>query len=508
MKLLNFINPFMVAIYPVLFLYNYNLEEVTPNILPAALLICLALAFVIFLVCILALRDTIKASIIACLFLLLFFSFGHIHDFFLTFFNISATNKGVLYILILLSLAVLGMAAYPLAKSRKNLGKISSGITILFLCLLAVNAVPILSYELKRPHLEEIKGKLKPIDPKEGIIAAGLPDIYFIIVDEYASNRVLKEIHNTDNEAFADFLRSKGFIITEQSHANYPQTELSMAASLNMEYLHETDHGGDLTLKPGLNTGNLMTYSKVLNYLKSKGYKTVNFSSGSTATDYMETADYNVVYLGGANEFNLLLAHTTMLRIFDYKQFSLKRLRLKHIFNELCNMTRMPGPKFVLAHIPSPHPPNVFGPSGEEVDSKSTTLQSWQHEPAGYLNEMKYLNKQLIKIIDTLLAAPGKQPLIILQADHGPAFTLGEEQFARAKEITIRERFGIFSAFLVPTECSGFIYDTITPVNDFIPVFNCLFGAGMELLKDKSFWVPYSGGPKVTDVTEIVNKSE
>lgn len=63
------------------------------------------------------------------------------------------------------------------------------------------------------------------------------PDIYYIILDGYARGDVLQEVYTFDNTEFLDALSSRGFFIADQSHSNYSQTQLSLASSMNFEYL-------------------------------------------------------------------------------------------------------------------------------------------------------------------------------------------------------------------------------------------------------------------------------
>ena len=71
------------------------------------------------------------------------------------------------------------------------------------------------------------------------------PNVYYIILDEYASSKVLKDIFDFDNQNFISQLSARGFHVTENSHSNYANTFLSLTSSLNMEYVNYlTDAAG------------------------------------------------------------------------------------------------------------------------------------------------------------------------------------------------------------------------------------------------------------------------
>ena len=61
------------------------------------------------------------------------------------------------------------------------------------------------------------------------------PNVYYIILDKYASSKVLKDIFDFDNQNFISQLSARGFHVTENSHSNYAGTILSLTSSLNME---------------------------------------------------------------------------------------------------------------------------------------------------------------------------------------------------------------------------------------------------------------------------------
>ena len=64
------------------------------------------------------------------------------------------------------------------------------------------------------------------------------PNVYYIILDRYASSKVLKDVFDFDNQDFISQLSARGFHVTENSHSNYANTVLSLTSSLNMEYVN------------------------------------------------------------------------------------------------------------------------------------------------------------------------------------------------------------------------------------------------------------------------------
>jgi hypothetical protein len=72
------------------------------------------------------------------------------------------------------------------------------------------------------------------------------------------------------------------------------------------------------------------------------------------------------------------------------------REHILYLLDTLPKVPRLPGPKFVFAHIVSPHSPYIFGPDGEQTGSAALDTI------VGYTNQVKYLNKRILPLLDDL----------------------------------------------------------------------------------------------------------
>jgi len=63
------------------------------------------------------------------------------------------------------------------------------------------------------------------------------PDIFYLVLDAYARDDVLRDVYAHDNSSFVDFLQTNGFYLAKRSRANYIPTFQSLASALNMDYL-------------------------------------------------------------------------------------------------------------------------------------------------------------------------------------------------------------------------------------------------------------------------------
>ena len=149
----------------------------------------------------------------------------------------------------------------------------------------------------------------------------------------------------------------------------------------------------------------LIKRSTARRLLESLGYKTVAFESGYYWTQ-VEDAD---VYLspksstaslldvtGGLNGFESLLIKTSAMLILvdgasalpsllqldiDYPN-QIHRERVLFTLDQLGRLPAMPGPKFVFAHIVSPHKPFVFGSQGEVVEQVDDEITGYRDQVA------------------------------------------------------------------------------------------------------------------------------
>jgi len=147
---------------------------------------------------------------------------------------------------------------------------------------------------------------------------------------------------------------------------------------------------------------------------------------------------------------------------------------------KLGNIPNTISPKFVFVHIITPHPPYVFGPNGEVRDDVDLDLEGavWSKNVL-YIDQVKFISKKIDEVIGRILAQDGQEPIIVLQSDHGPG------------GLDIGERMKILDAIYVPAPLRKYVYDDITPVNNFRLILKYLFDYDLELLDDKNLYSTY-----------------
>ena len=512
------VHPLLFALFPVLSLLAGNVQEIPISQSYRSLLVVLVGTAGLLAVLWLVIRNRHKAAALCSLALVLFFSYGHVYG------ELKAVNLGNVIIgrhrhLVPMFSLILGLGAWFILVRMRDLRTATRALNIVGVILLVVPVYSIGIYLYRVQTVWSADG-LDPLT-SQGAQAAGenlvRPDVYYIILDGYARSDYMRDVFDFDNSEFLAFLRDRGFYVAEQSRPNHNWTALSLASSLNMDFVQNL--GLDLVRGsyPAVFV-NPIRHSRVRSKLESLGYSTVGMRTGYIPTE-LDDADYfyapNIeglqpVSAGPSfylNAFEGLLYRSSAGRILadfsdpetrnwvgfrtDYPFEVLREIILAQ-FNNLADIPTIPGPKFVFVHIVAPHSPYLFGPNGENIQqSGSFTLAetgdggaSLSEKAAQYKGQAIYVTSRVEETIDTILENSQVSPIIILQADHGPSVGRGYESHGEG----LRQKTAILNAYRLPGGCDKHLYPGVTPVNTFRIVFNCYFGESYNLLEDEVFY--------------------
>jgi len=336
-------------------------------------------------------------------------------------------------------------------------------------------------------------------------------DIYYILVDGYAGADVLQTFYGLDNSAFLDKLRSMGFFVAAQSRTNYLSTKLVLPSVLNFEFLDDlVDQVGRQSKDVRPLVASLQR-NRVVSALRAAGYRIVDISSG---VDYVALADSDesIVRHGSwtrLNEFeSVLLEMTPVPELLEHmstntSEAAAHRRRVEYAIEALASQGTRPGPKFVFAHIFSPHDPFVFGRQSEERPLRlllfnDYSTQQYQMLIRAYRDQVVYLNGLLLRALNRVLTESPNAPIVILQGDHGLRLYL--KRFVRSTCLV--ESVSILNAFHLPGERPSAIGDSISPVNTFRVIFDSYFGTDLGLLEDRVYFSHRYGIYDFIDVTK------
>ncbi|MBA4419994.1 MAG: hypothetical protein C0391_02490 [Anaerolinea sp.] len=384
------------------------------------------------------------------------------------------------------------LAICLLWQKRNNIEKINNSIFIFSLILFLAPLLQLFFYYISRT----VEQNVTHIQQKNTIsLTDKRPDIYFIILDTYSRQDELLNRYNIDNSKFIDELRSFGFYIADCSLSNYSYTPGSIGSTLNMNYLFNVVSEPENSRNTGL-LYDLVTNNSVRQTLEGGGYQVVAFDTGYNWVNWKDADIYYgnpLIYLTDPflYPFETMVIDTTALRILEkHNLITIKnvntaipidyvRSHIKKTYNAIANLkdtTHIEGPKFVYAHIMVPHSPYVFNPDGSAnwenyFDEHTGSISPEVNKLEGYSNNLQFINNQIFNVIQTLINAPGPDPVIIIQGDHSWYYN---------------NRYPILNAYYFPEKDYSALYPDISPVNSFRVVFNKYFNSGLPLLEDIS----------------------
>jgi hypothetical protein len=424
----------------------------------------------------LILHSLSKAGLATGIFMVFFFAYGRFYDVL----NNSGVSVKHAYLFPIM-LFVWGICVYFIRRAKSDFRTTTRWLNIMATVLIAINLFNIISYQVTVARLNadapaESPGQVATI-PAE---YSSLPDIYLIIMDEYAHPDTMLEWYDYDNSEFINSLEDKGFFIASESQTTSRGTQHVIAGLLNLEYPNN-----ELELSEAYR---MIAYNRAAEFLRTRGYKFIYFGNrydvGRWDTQMKDSADYYFNYFVESStpwisEFQKILWNTTMLKPFYYHLVGgdygeANRRQVMFPLEHLKALPRAESPKFVVTHLLCPHVDFVFGPEGENITAAN--WGNWEDKQF-YLGQYIFISAEIEKLVNVLLEESETPPIIILQSDHGirphcPGL-VGADEWRK-----------ILNAMYLPGMDYSELSDSVSPYNTFRLIFNHYFDADYALLED------------------------
>jgi len=413
--------------------------------------------------CQIILKNRLKTGVFVTLLLFGLFQYGVIYESL----NLAQENglwpfENVHRYLLIVYLILFTGLLYFFKKTKHDFIRLNYFLNFLIILLITFNGVKTLLFHSNTSRInsgKELHTKItefNPLTPK--------PDIYFIILDGYASRMTLEKYYKYKQTEFYDNLGALGFRFCDSAYSNYYSTTKSLCATLNARYLTENE-----------DALSALRDNQIFTWLKQNNYKIYHLRSGFVVSNNFTMAD-SAIGIGGPNEFELSLLKHTALRLDDaFGFFAIQRLQSQ--FKKMYTMAEIAAqPKFCFMHFVAPHPPFVFEKDGKIRSKHFSDENLWEPEEH-YIDQLTYVSTQITKFL-SYLQQKNPTAVVILQSDHGPYAS------AKTAEGIFESRAGILYAFKAPENIK--IPNKTSSVNTFPYLFNGLFNTQLSLLKDSA----------------------
>ena len=479
--------PILFALYPILHLYATNVAQVSVTSVLPVLTLSVVTTIGVLMLSRRILGDDVKAALFAGLLVVVFFSYAHFYSISRV---IAARFVGVAWAsgalrhryLVPFWGVVLLIGTWVIVRTGERRRKIVPYLNVIAAALVALALIEVAVYRIQnlapRPGGRYNYGRVAALEPVAlpGEKPATLRDIYYIILDGYGRQDILRRLFSYENQEFIEFLKRKAFYVASRSRANYPGTIYSVASTLNMTYLDDMERQGFYEWE------SLIENSRLEQFLKAEGYTIVRFSGPFAGSSRSRYADVTFrTRTEWWSEFAELTLSTTMLdRLIRVHSLISVREHTLFVFEKLAEIPRMSGPKFVFAHILVPQDPFVFDRNGNSVSSEEDLFDDESRSNQRYIEQLIFVNKKVERLVDELIRHSDVAPIILIAGDHGPP--------TRRRGMRNRKYFGNLMAYYLPAGGAAGLYASITPVNSFRVILDHYFGTQMGLLEDKSYF--------------------
>jgi hypothetical protein len=473
------IHPILFSLLPILFLFQHNINEVPFSVILVPLGLSVVPAIILWIPLKILFGYT-KSSIITSCTLLSFAIFGNLHNVLLDHPEVILQVLGKLSILGTIFLILNIIFAIFIIK-RKIIPNITNPLNVMSITIVGFLVVSSLGYYVMNPIDENLVNYFDKLDIQTPQ-SDNKPDVYMFVLDEFSGKNTLKLDFDYDLQPFENKLIERGFFVPASSFSNYPHTEFSMPAIMNMMYMDKLVAGMENNSRDLQASLKVLRTNNVMKIFKANDYDVVTFYGGTGNSYNTKLVDEKLCAFVG---FNLDLTKNfvfTYLPVSYFNKVLLEnhsREKLECVFKTFEDNAFEDNSKskFVLAHLRLPHEPFVYDENGNIMQNKN------ENNKSAYLSQLKFTETKMVEIVDTI-QSHSPDAVIILLSDHGYR---GEINWENPKKIDYMRAFNTITAFYFPIGYEKIPLE-VSSVNVLRIFFNSYFNADFEILENRHMW--------------------
>jgi len=231
--------------------------------------------------------------------------------------------------------------------------------------------------------------------------------------------------------------------------------------------------------------------SFVDDFLREKGYQRILITEFVNELEKFRPDTEKTFHFGKSPEFFPLLWNSTLLTTINDNivDREANRLQTLAVFSALKQTTFLSEitPKYVHTHIVCPHAPFVFNEDGSCPEPYNEKFLSSERKAELYVQQHKFVVRQLEDIIPVLIENSKTDPVIIILSDHSTRWLRGFTGITDFQRDPILDTYQNIIAIRLPGEGHTPLPEHFHNVNLFRYVLNELFGTNYEMLPPRFF---------------------
>ena len=119
-----------------------------------------------------------------------------------------------------------------------------------------------------------------------------------------------------------------------------------------------------------------------------------------------------------------------------------------------------------------------------------------------FINQLKYINKRIIDVLDKILkTSNGREKIIIIQGDHGTREILPNNIYFSSQN-WVEEAFGNLNVIYFSDSAKNSKVEYFSPVNTFRYILNVQFNENFKLLEDKEYYSDFTFPLKIHKIQD------
>ncbi len=455
-----------VSSFPALFMYFQNADESYFSEILKPLFIFISLGIISFLIFEMIAKNTFKASAITSLFMIVILNYALLEKV-VRFIIPSLRYWHIILIFLFIFTHIVWFVCKKIPIDIIN--TVTKVICMVFCGLILFNLFIAAPTIVKKISIERDMKKQKPIEQKtnENI---DLPNIYYIILDEYSSIDFIRKYYDYDNTAFAQHLENLRFNISYTSHNESIATNTITTNLVNLDYVV---HDGT----PASEKKVFRSNNELFKFLVEKGYIIKGIGDAEfygLDNVSMDISDSSSTTITGETISDLLFYNTVMAPFYTVSNIEDVKIILS-AFSYLQNSNNFSSSgNFTMSHIVSPHVPFYFDRNGKVYDNPSIDWVDKKY----YLEQYIFITNKVIETVNSIIKH-NPDSIIIIQSDHGARANTDPDLFM--KPFALEDITNIFNAVYYKGEKLDI--EGLSGVNTIRLLLNKAFGENFIMLE-------------------------